>query len=81
MPILKCTEDEEGYWMVGNTYAAGYAGGGMLSLGDDNDPEAGWLVSPLTYADDENNTATYLLIGVEGRVEFEELVEGNADAE
>ncbi|WP_145590898.1 hypothetical protein [Yersinia aleksiciae] len=81
MPILKCTKDEMGYWTVGETYTADHAGGGMLSLGDDDDPEAEWILIPLTYADDENNTATYVLAGVDGQAEFEELVEGNADAE
>lgn len=73
MPTLKCTKDETGYWTVGETYAAGQAGAGLLSLGDDDDPEADWIAHPLTYADDENNTATYHLPGCLGEVEFEEL--------
>lgn len=74
MPTLKCTKDETGYWTVGETYAAGYAGGGILSVGDDSDPEADWLAHPKDWKDgDDEDALIYHMPGCFGEVEFVEV--------
>ncbi|MCL2892509.1 hypothetical protein [Brenneria tiliae] len=74
MPTLKCIKDETGYWTVGEKYAAGYASCGLLSLGDDEDPESDWLAHPKDWHDgDDEEVLTYHLPGCSGEVEFIEV--------
>lgn len=68
MPIIKCIRDDEGYWMEDEEYVAAYAGGGRLSVGDNDDPKAEWIVTPISYEDD--NSIVYRIGGLNGVVEF-----------
>lgn len=65
MPTVKCIKDNEGWWTVGEVYHAKEEAAGFVSIGDDTDSNADWSLMPVSYADDENNTATYQCTGLD----------------
>lgn len=74
MPLLKCVKDEVGYWTEGETYAAEHVGCGLLSVGDDDDPNAEWAAHPKDWEDGDDEAAlTYHLPGCDYDVEFIEV--------
>jgi hypothetical protein len=69
---LKCVKDEQGWWTEGEVYDAERMATGLVSVADDDDPDAEWQL-----AEQHNGeNVVYFLLGSAGDVEFVEVPEG-----